>query len=214
MIVFFERVGLLEYGCQPHDGGLALSDGDVDADEVAIPVVDDGVDGDGRLAGPAIADDQLALAAADRDHRIDRLQAGEHRLRDRLTLDDSGRFVLCRAGSGRPDLPLAVEWIAEWIDDSPQHLLANGYLQKALGAFHGVALDDLLPLAEEHHADTVGLEVECQPGDVVREFEHLQGHAIFEAVHPTDAVSDREHRPDLGEAGARAFEAFDPALED
>jgi len=51
------------------DGGALLPDGHVDAEErlglVALVVdellVDDGVDGHGRLAGLAIADDQLTL---------------------------------------------------------------------------------------------------------------------------------------------------------
>ena len=34
---------------------------------------------DRGLAGLAVADDQLALAAADRDHRVDGLEAGLHR---------------------------------------------------------------------------------------------------------------------------------------
>ncbi len=160
MIVFFERVGLLEHARQLCHGRLALPDRDVDADQVTILVVDDRVDGDGRLAGLSVPDDQLALAAADRDHRIDRLQSGEHGLFDRLTLDNSGCLVLDRTGRRRPDLPLAVERGTERIDDPPQQLLPDGNLQEALGPLYGVALDNLLPLAEHHDADVVGLEVE------------------------------------------------------
>ena len=62
------------------DGRLLLADRDVDADDALALLIDDGVDGDGGLAGLAVADDQLALAAADRDHRVDRLEAGLQRL--------------------------------------------------------------------------------------------------------------------------------------
>ena len=77
------------------DVRLLLADRDVDANRAdgspALPsfglvdarLVDDRVDGDGRLAGGAVADDQLALAAADRNHRVDRHDAGLHRLADR-----------------------------------------------------------------------------------------------------------------------------------
>jgi hypothetical protein len=41
-------------------GGL-LADGDVDADEVATPLVEDGVDGDGGLAGGTVADTPLRV---------------------------------------------------------------------------------------------------------------------------------------------------------
>ena len=66
----------------PHglgDLGTLLPDRDVDADDVAVLLVDDRVERDGGLAGLAVADDQLALAAADRDHGVDRLDAGLER---------------------------------------------------------------------------------------------------------------------------------------
>ena len=66
----------LQDGHGARDGRPLLADGDVDADQVLALLVDDGVDGDGRLAGLPVADDQLALTAADRDHRVDGLDAG------------------------------------------------------------------------------------------------------------------------------------------
>jgi hypothetical protein len=48
---------------------------------------------DGGLAGLAVADDQLALAAADGDReRVDGLEAGLHRLVHRLARDDARGF--------------------------------------------------------------------------------------------------------------------------
>ena len=69
-------------------GRLLLADGHVDAmRRRLVRLVDDGVDGDGRLAGLPVADDQLALSAADGDHRVDGLEAGLQRLLHRLTVD-------------------------------------------------------------------------------------------------------------------------------
>ncbi len=67
---------------------------------------------------------------------------------------------------------------------------------------------------EQHDADVVGLEVQGEAGDVVRELERLEAHAVLEAVHAGDAVRDREDRADLGELGLAGVEAFDAALED
>jgi hypothetical protein len=53
-------------------------------------LVEDRVDRDRGLAGLAVADDQLTLAAADRHHAVDRLQAGLHRLANRLAIGDAG----------------------------------------------------------------------------------------------------------------------------
>ena len=75
-------------------GGILLADGDVDADDASALLIDDRVDGNGRLAGAPIADDQLALPAANGDHRIDRLDARLERLVHRLPRYDTRRYGL------------------------------------------------------------------------------------------------------------------------
>ena len=65
------------------DRRILLADGDVKALHAAVLLVDDRVDADRRFAGLAVANNQLALAAADRRHRVDRLDAGLERLADR-----------------------------------------------------------------------------------------------------------------------------------
>src|SRR5262249_790971 len=61
---------------------------------VAAALVDDRVDRDRRLPGLAIADDQLPLATADRDHGVDRLDARLERHLHGLPHDDAGRLEL------------------------------------------------------------------------------------------------------------------------
>src|SRR5207249_740678 len=83
----------------------------------------DGVERDGGLAGLAIADDELALAATDGNHRVDRLDASLKRLLHRLADDDAGRLQLDASGGGRLDRSLAVDGLAEGVDDAPELLL-------------------------------------------------------------------------------------------
>ena len=73
---------LVELADELGDGGALLSHADVDAREgVGLGLlVDDGVHGDGTLAGLPIADDELALAVADGDERVHGLKASEHGL--------------------------------------------------------------------------------------------------------------------------------------
>ena len=205
-----ERTGLLEHPGDLDHGRHPLADRDIDADQVLVLVVHDRVERDRRLAGLAVADDQLALAAADRDHPVDRLEPGLDRRRHRLALDDAGSLELGGPGLGGVDLALVVERAPERVDDAAEHLLADGDLEQAAGALDRVALDDLGPVAEEHDADVVGLEVEREPGDVVGKLEHLQRHAVVEPVDAGDAVGDREHGADLREVGGVGVEAFDP----
>ena len=89
--VVFERLHHLRHG------GALLADGDVDANHVAALLIDDRVERDGGLAGLAVADDQLALAAADRNHRIDGLDAGLQRLLHRTAVHHARRDGFDRA---------------------------------------------------------------------------------------------------------------------
>ena len=113
-----------------------LADGDVDALHVLVVLVQDRVDRDRRLAGRAVADDQLALAAADVRHRVDRLDPGLQRLLHRLALDDARRLQLERAALGRVDRALAVERVAERVDDAAEQRLADRDRGDLAGAAH------------------------------------------------------------------------------
>ena len=123
-----------------------------------------------------------------------------------------GRLELGGAHLGGLDVALAVERAAERVDDAAEQRLADRDLEQLAGALDRVALDDLLPVAEQHGADVVGLEVQRQAGHVVRQLEHLERHAVLEAVDAGDAVGDREDGADLGELGAAGVEALDALL--
>jgi hypothetical protein len=67
-----------------------LTDGDIDVIEllafvrviVPAPLVEDGVNGNGSLAGLAVTDDELTLAMTNGHHRVDRLEVGQRGLVD------------------------------------------------------------------------------------------------------------------------------------
>ena len=192
------RVVLFERADDLRDGRLLLADRVVDADDVLAALVDDRVHRDGRLARLAVADDQLALAAADRHHAVDRLEAGLQRLLHRLPIDDAGREALDRQELLRQDRALAVDRLAERVDDAAEHLVADRHGDDAAGALDGVAFLDLLEVAEQHGADAVLFEVQRDAEHAVRELEHLAGHGALDAVHARDAVADRDDAADFG----------------
>ncbi len=104
-----------------------LADGDVDADDAGALLIDDGVESDGRLAGLAVADDQLALTAADGDHAVDRLDAGLQRLVHRLAGRDARRLVLQGTPVRRLDVAEAVQGAPQRIDDAADHRFTAGH---------------------------------------------------------------------------------------
>ena len=207
------RAGLAQPLVHLGDGRGLLADGDVDALHVLVVLVQDRVDGDRRLAGRTVADDQLALAAADVRHRVDRLDPGLERLLHRLAVDDARRLPLERARLLGVDRALAVERVSERVDDAAKECLTDRNRRDLAGAAHGIALADLVPLAEERDADVVLLEVEREADDAVVELEHLERDAVLEPVDAGDAVAELQDGTDLGEVRVDV-ELLDPLAED
>jgi cell volume regulation protein A len=83
-------------------------------------------DRDRGLAGAAVADDEFALSAANRDHRVDRHDTGQQRLRDRAARDDAVRDLFDGISFLRVDRALSIDRAAEGVDDAAEQRLANG----------------------------------------------------------------------------------------
>jgi hypothetical protein len=183
------------------DGRGLLPDRDVDADHVAVALIQDRVDQDRGLPRRAVADDQLTLAAADVRHRVDRLDPGLEWLFYGLAIDDPRRLELERPPFVGLDRRAAVERVPEGVDDPADEGVSDRDARDLAGPLDRLAFLDQLPVAEERGADVVLLEVEGDPGDAVLELEHLRRDGILEAVDTGDPVADLEHGADLGEVG-------------
>ena len=156
-------------------------------------VVDDGVDADRRLAGLPVANHQLTLAAADRDHRVHRHDAGLHWLAHRLALDDAGRDFLHRIICLGGDVALAVDRPAKRVHHAAKQRLAHGHGEQFAGGFHLVALGDAGVVAENHRAHFCFLEVQREAHHAVAEVEHLVHHRAGETLDLGHAVADLAH---------------------
>ena len=194
-------------------GGALLADGHVDADDAGVPLVDDGVQGHGGLAGLAVADDQLALAAADGDQGVDGLEPGLHGLLDAFAVDDAGGDLLDRVLGGGGDGALAVDGVAQGVHHPADEGRAHRHRHDPAGALDRVAFLDGRGLAQQDDADVVLFQVEGHAHHPVRKFKQLPGHGLLQAVGPGDAVADADDRADLGNVGL-GVEAFDLAAND
>src|SRR6185312_14906814 len=202
-------------------GRALLADRDIDAVELSLLVargvhrllIEEGVDGNGGLAGLAVADDELALAAADRHQRIDRLEPGLHRLMHGFARNDTRRLDLDAGARDVLERPLAVDGVAERIDHPAEQPAAHRHVDDGAGALHRVALADAAVIAEDDDADVVALEVERHALDAAWELDHLAGLDLVEPIDAGDAVADRQDLTDLGDIGLGA-EIGDLVLQD
>ena len=154
----------------------------------------------GGLAGLAVADDELALASADRDHRVDGLEPGLEGLVDGLAGHDAGGLELQGAASLGLDLAQAVDGPAQRVDDAAQVGVTHGHGEDLAGAAHDLALVDAVEGAQDDDADLALLEVHGQAGGAVLEGEQLVGHDAGQALDVRDAVSGEDDVPDLSAA--------------
>ena len=124
-----------------------------------------------------------------------------------------GALNSMRPGLRALDRRSAVERDAERIDDPADHRVADRDRHDLPGAADGVALLDLVPLAEQHRGDVVLLEVQREAGDAVVELEPLERDAAVEAVDAGDAVADLDDGADLLDVGLHVI-ALDLGLQD
>ena len=143
-----------------------------------------------RLARLAVADDQLALAPTDRRHRVDGLDAGLQRLVHGLAAHDPGRLDLHPAQLGADQVALAVDGLAEGVDDTAEHAVADRHREDAAGRLDGLALLDLVDVAEHDGADRVLVEVEGEADRAVLELQQLVDGGVGQPGHAGDAVTD------------------------
>ena len=161
-------------------------------------LVDDGVDRDGRLAGLAVADDQLALASADRNHRVDGLEAGLQRFAHGLPEDDARSLALQRhphrLARHRAE---PVERGADRIHHAAHQALAHRNAGDAAHAADVHAFAHLVGGTEQHGSHVVLFEVHHDGLHAAVEFQQLTRLGPGEAVDAGHAVADRQHVADF-----------------
>src|SRR5215467_11823783 len=162
-----ESVVILQRFDDLGDGRTLLADCDIDAIELALLVgtgvdlflIEDSVDYERSLAGLPIANDQLALATPDRDQRVDGLQPGLDRLVHRAARYDArGLDLDARAGHTR-QRTLAVDRLAERIDNATQQPAADRHVDNGARALDDVTLVNSAVITKDDNPDIIALEV-------------------------------------------------------
>ena len=180
---------LFQYAHHLRHLALLLADGHVDADQIRFALVDDGVDGNGGLAGGAVADDQLALAAADGDHGIDGLDPGLNRGVHGFSHHYVGSRAFHRHGAVGGHRAFAVQRAAQRVNHASDQGVANRHLDDLACRLDPVAFFDRVGIAENRRAHDIRFQVEGEAQHVVSEIEQLVGPDALQALNAGDTVT-------------------------
>ena len=178
-------------------------------------LIDDRVDGDRGLAGRAVPDDQLALAAPQREQGVEHENAGIQRFGHMVAFDDARCAALDRTPLLRLDRRAAVERATERIDDPPEQirsdrrdydLACSTHCGACLDALGIVEQDDFdgVPLEREREAPALAFERQEFADPRARQTGHAR-HAIGDALDAADRI-DLHGQLDLRQAALAARE--------
>ena len=202
---------LLKGATHTSDGRALLADSDVDAAYLLVLVaglpvsllVQNGIDADRGLTRLTVTDDQLALAAADRGHCVDSLDAGLHWLFNRLALQHGWCLQLEDALLFSVDWAHAVDRLTQWVNYAAEEFLAHWDGENLAGPLNLVALLEGLEVAQDHDTDRVSVKVLCDANHAAWELEQLIRHNGRQARNLRNTVSCRNDHADLLTGGLR-----------
>ena len=176
------------------DIGVLLPDGNINTNDILSLLVQNGINSDGGLACTAVADDQLTLSAADRDHRVDTFQTGLQRDVYRLSVGNARSFDFNVAISVSLDFASAVNRLSQRIDHAADDRIAYGNLHQTARSLYYVAFLDGFRISQKNGTYIAFFQVHGHAVNAVRQFQQFTGHAVFKAIYMGDTVADFKNR--------------------
>ena len=179
-----------------------LPNGNVDIDHASLltGLVDHRVECNCRLTGLAITNDQLALAPANREHRIDAHNTSHQWLVHTLAAHHTDRLALYQATLRGSNSWATIKRFTEWVYHAAKQLLANWHTQHLALELNAVASGYTLVAAKQHRANFIFHQVEskCLNDTCFRlDLEHLAIASVAQAMYPGHTITHSGHDTDL-----------------
>jgi hypothetical protein len=196
----FQAIGFFQNVDQLRNGGLFLTDGDVDAVQffgfitfiVKSFLVQDGIKSNGGFTGLSITNDQLSLTSTDWDQRVDGFQTRLHWFVDGFSGNNTWGFDVDSSSFFGIDWSFAVDGVSEWIDNSSEKFWSDWDVDDGTGSSDDITLFDFSIVTEDDNTDVVWLQVQSHTFDSGVEFNHLFGLDVFETVNSSNTITDSE----------------------
>ena len=168
---------------------------------VQTRLADDRVDRDRRFTGRTVADDQFPLPAPNRNHRVDRHDAGLYRLAHALSFDNAGRNFFERIKRFAFYRPFIVERLTERVHDPAKQSFADRNREQPPRRLSFIAFGNFRRVAEQNRADLGLFQVQGETEHAVRELDHFIQHDIAQTFDASDAVTGFAHDADVAFPG-------------
>src|SRR5690606_31692471 len=203
----FQSAALFENLHELRNGRTLLADSDINAVQLILfravvvdrLLVQEGVKNDSGLACLTVTNDQLALATTNRDQSIDSLEAGRHRLMNRLARDDAGSLDVNAAAFLGLNRTLAVNRIAERINNAAEQFRTNRNVNDCAGTLNDITFLDVTVGTEDNDTDIVVFKVQRHAANTTREFDHFTSLNIVQTIDAGDTVANGQNLTDLGD---------------
>jgi hypothetical protein len=197
----FQAIGFLEDVDELGNGGLFLTNGDVDAVKffafvtffVKPPLVQNGIQSDGGFSGLSITDDQLSLASTNWDQRVNSFQTRLHWLVDRLSGDDTWGFDVDSSSDFGVDWAFAVDGVSERVDNSSEEFWAYWDVDDGAGSSYNITFFNFSIVTEHDNTNVVWLQVQSHTFDSTVEFNHLLGLDVFQAMDSSNTITNSQY---------------------
>ena len=93
----------------------------------------------------------------------------------------------------RFDVTQTINRLTECVDDPSEERFAYRDFGKSSCAFGGIPFVYELVFSEQNAPYVVFFEVESDPVDVIRKFDHFTCHSVGKSMHPCNAVAYLQH---------------------
>lgn len=103
---------------------------------------------------------------------------------------------------------LAIDGIAQSIDDTTQQFFAHGNVDDGTGTFDNVTLLNVSVITEYDNTDIVRLQIQRHALQSRAEFHHLVGLDVLQPVYTRDTIPNAEHSTSLFEIGLESGQIF------
>ena len=161
------------------DSGHFLTDTNVNAIDALSFLVQDGIDSNGGFARLTVANDQLSLALAQRDDRIDGFDPCLEGGINGRAVDKTGGWEFNRAVMVHFNGAFAINRLTQGVDDPPQEFFANRDIHNTSGLIDDITSLDAIAGTQDDHADIELMKVHCQAESAIGENEKFVFQNVF-----------------------------------